>query len=168
MDLGFHPYSKSQQLGKSQKDKDLPKFKVKKPKKKKKTHVHRGRTIPPKKERTKITEENYRKMIEKYGFYCQECGYTPVDAHHLVFRSQFGTGNWRNLAPLCKKCHNRAHNEYEFAEYLREKRAAELGKNFWKDKYTLFKENLILNTSDEAYKRFMKKERERIEQENTH
>jgi 5-methylcytosine-specific restriction endonuclease McrA len=168
MNMPFHPYPKSKQLGKDQKDKDLPKFKVKKPKKKKKTYVHRGRTIPPKKERTKITEENYRKMIEKYGFYCQECGYTPVDAHHLVFRSQFGTGNWRNLAPLCEKCHNRAHNEYEFAEYLREKRSEELGPHFGKDKYSLFKENLIPNTDDSTYERFMNRERERIEQENTH
>jgi hypothetical protein len=159
----FNPYSKSQQLKSHKKEKDMPDFKVKKPKKKKKSYVHRGRIIPPRKERTKINEVDYIKMIERYGDYCQECGYTPIDAHHLVFRSHFGTGNWRNLVPLCKKCHQRAHNSFKFAEYLRNKRAAELGPHFGKDKYSLFKENIIPNTDDQTYERFMQSEVERIE-----
>jgi 5-methylcytosine-specific restriction endonuclease McrA len=151
-------YSKAQQLG--QKPKAAPKIKTKKPKKAKKPYVHRGRVIPKKKERTKIDATDYHKMIERYGAYCQECGHTPIDAHHLLFRAQFGTGNWRNLAPLCGKCHRRAHKSFEFAEYLRHKRAAELGPHFGKDKYTLFKERLIPNTEDSSYERFMKGEEE--------
>jgi hypothetical protein len=38
---------------------------------------------------------------------------------------------------------------------LREDREAFYGKWFWADKYTLFKEGLIPNTTDEAYERFM-------------
>jgi hypothetical protein len=159
----FRPYSKAEQLKGHQKIKDKPKPKEKRPKKKKNPYLYRGRIIPKRKERTKITERNYKKMLEVFGNYCQECGYTPIFAHHLVFRSALGTGNWRNLAPLCQKCHDRAHQEFEFAEYLRKKRAAEYGEHFGKDKYSLFQEGLIPNTTDQAYERFMREEREDAE-----
>lgn len=159
--MEFRPYSKAQQLAGHQKTKDKPKPKEKRPKKKKNPYLYRGRIIPKQKERTKITRANYQRMIDEFGNYCQECGYTPIHAHHLVFRSSMGTGNWRNLAPLCKRCHDRAHSSFEFAEYLREKRAAQFGKWFGSDKYTLFIENLIPNTTDEAYENFMLSEQEK-------
>jgi 5-methylcytosine-specific restriction endonuclease McrA len=159
----FRPYPKSEQLKSHQKMKDTPKFKEKRPKKKKKSYVHRGRVIPPRKERTKITQKNYQAMIKEFGDYCLKCGYTPIEAHHIVFRSAFGSGNWRNLAPLCMKCHQRAHKDRAFADELRQERAAMYGEYFWADKYTLFKEGIIPNTTDEAYKRYMKSEVERIE-----
>jgi 5-methylcytosine-specific restriction endonuclease McrA len=137
--------------------KDKPKPKEKRPKKKKNPYLYRGRMIPKRKERTQITKKDYAKMLEVFGAYCQECGYTPIHAHHLVFRSSLGTGNWRNLAPLCERCHTRAHKDREFADYLREKRAKLLGPHFGKDKYTLFMEGLILNTTDETYERFFEK-----------
>lgn len=140
------------------KPKDKPKHKEKRPKKKKNPYLYRGRIIPHQKERTMITPDNYNKMIEVFGNYCQECGYTPIFAHHLIFRSSFGTGGWRNLAPLCKRCHDRAHSDYEFTEYLREKRAAEYGEHFGKDKYSLFQEGFIPNTDDKTFERFMKEE----------
>lgn len=150
-------YSKEDQLKGHQKEKRKPKPKEKRPKKKKNPQLYRGRIIPKKKDRTKVTKENYNKMVEVYGGYCQECGYTPIHAHHLVFRSSMGSGQWRNLAPLCIKCHERAHKDFEFAEYLRKKRAAECGEHFGKDKWSLFQEGLILNTTDEAYERFFEK-----------
>lgn len=156
-------YSKAEQLRSHQKEKDTPKHKEKRPKKKKNKYLYRGRIIPGQKERTRITADNYNRMIEEFGNYCQECGYTPIAAHHLVFRSQLGTGNWRNLAPLCKRCHDRAHSDFEFAEYLRNKRAALFGPHFGQDKYSLFMEGIILNTTDEAYERFMRGEKERAE-----
>lgn len=151
----FRPYSKLEQLKGHQKHKNKPKPRKKKPKKKKNPYLYRGRVIPKQKERTKITIENYNKMIEEFGNYCQECGYTPIFAHHLVFRSNMGSGNWRNLAPLCQRCHDRAHKDYDFAEYLRDKRAERFGKWFGADKYTLFKEGLIPNTEDKTFNRFM-------------
>lgn len=150
-------YSKEDQLRGHQRDKAKPKYKERRPKKKKNPYLHRGRIIPSRKERTKITKENYMKMIEVFGEYCQECGHTPIEAHHIVFRSQFGSGNWRNLAPLCERCHKRAHREKEFADYLREKRAEQYSIHYWKDVYTLFKEGLVNNTTKEAYERFMQK-----------
>ncbi|MGM7719419.1 HNH endonuclease [Metabacillus sp. Hm71] len=158
VDFGFHPCPKPT---KQKREKDTPKLRVKKPKKKKNPYLYRGRVIPSRKERTKITKENYNRMIEEYGAYCQECGYTPIFAHHLVFRSSMGSGNWRNLAPLCQRCHDRAHKDFEFAEYLRVKRAAEHGEHFWKDVYTLFKEGLVNNTTPEAYDRFFKSQSEK-------
>lgn len=145
------------------KPKEKPKYKKKRPKKKTNSYLYRGRIIPNQRERTHINPKDYNKMIEVFGNYCQECGYTPIAAHHLVFRSSMGTGNWRNLAPLCKRCHDRAHSDFEFAEYLRNKRAKEYGAHFGQDKYSLFMDGLISNTTDQAYERFMQKEREQCE-----
>lgn len=132
-----------------------PTPKDKKPRKKKNPQLYRGRIIPKQKERTKITKENYNRMIEEFGNYCQECGHVPIFAHHLVFRSNMGSGNWRNLAPLCLKCHERAHKEFEFAEYLRNKRAERFGLHFAEDKWSLFQVGLIPNTEDNTFERFM-------------
>jgi 5-methylcytosine-specific restriction endonuclease McrA len=160
INFDFNPYPKSKQLGKSQKENDKPKPKEKRPKKKKNHYLYRGRIIPSRKERTHISEKDYNKMVEVFGNYCQECGFTPIFAHHLVFRSHIGTGNWRNLAPLCKKCHDRAHKDKEFADYLREKRAKEYGNHFGQDKYSLFMEGLIPNTDNKTYEKFMREEEE--------
>ncbi len=154
--MEFRPYSKAEQLKGHQKNKDKPKPKEKRPKKKKNPYLYRGRIIPTKKERTKITRENYNKMIERYGNYCLCCGYTPIEAHHLTFRSHFGSGNWRNLAPLCKRCHDRAHKDKTFADSLREMRAKELGIHYWKDVYTLFKEGLVPNTDSVTFEKFQR------------
>lgn len=153
MDLSWKPVPKPKS-----KQKDRPKYKEKRPKKKKNPYLYRGRIIPPRKERTKITEKDYKRMIEEFGEYCLMCGYTPIAAHHLVFRSHMGTGNWRNLAPLCEKCHTRAHKQKEFADLLRDMRAERFGEHFGKDVYTLFREGLINNTTTEAYEAFMKLE----------
>jgi hypothetical protein len=151
VDLGFYPAPKP-----ISKPKEKPKYKEKRPKKKKNSNLYRGRIIPPKKERTRITETGYKRMIEEFGEYCHLCGHNPVEAHHLVFRSHFGSGNWRNLCPLCHRCHRMAHQLKTFADQLREERAERFGEHFWKDKYTLFKEGLIPNTDDSTYERFMK------------
>lgn len=158
MDLGWNPVPKP-----VSRPKEKPKLKEKRPKKQKNPNLYRGRIIPKQKERTKITKENYYRMIEVFGNYCQECGYTPIAAHHLVFRSSLGAGNWRNLAPLCKRCHDRAHGDFQFAKYLRDKRAAVYGLHFGEDKYSLFQAGLIPNTTDQAYERFMEGEAERAE-----
>jgi 5-methylcytosine-specific restriction endonuclease McrA len=150
MDLGFHPVPKP-----VSKPKEKPKYKEKRPKKTKNPNLYRGRIIPTQRERTRITEEAYKRMIKEFGEYCLNCGYMPVEAHHIVFRSQFGTGQWRNLAPLCKRCHNLAHKYNSYAQQLREDREAIYGPHFHKDKWSLFKEGLIPNTTDETFEKFM-------------
>lgn len=91
------------------------------------------------------------------------CGRRPIQAHHLVFRSSLGSGNWRNLAPLCEEHHRKAHTDFGFAERLREERAERFGPHFWKDKYALFKDGLIPNTTEQAYERFMREEERRAQ-----
>ncbi|WP_050613306.1 HNH endonuclease [Bacillus testis] len=158
--MEFNPYSKADQLKGHQREKEKPKHKNRRPRKKKNPQLYRGRMIPTKKERTMITPENYNRMIEEFGEYCLMCGHPGIEAHHIVFRSQFGTGNWRNLAPLCNKCHRQAHQQAEFAQLIRDMRAERFGIHFGKDKWSLFKEGLIPNSTDEAYERFMKREEE--------
>lgn len=153
MDLGFHPVPKPIST-----PKDKPKYKEKRPKKKKNPQLYRGRMIPTKKERTKITEKDYKRMIDEFGEYCQMCCHTPIEAHHIVFRSQFGSGSWRNLAPLCNKCHRQAHIDKGFADLIRDMRAERFGPHFWKDIYSLFKEGLVKNTTPETYEKFMREE----------
>jgi hypothetical protein len=148
----YNPYPKEKQLRK------VPK--------KKKKEVYKGRVIPKKKERTKISKTNYLRMIEEFGDSCLICKRKPIDAHHLVFRSQFGSGNWRNLAPLCKEHHMKAHKDYNFAEYLRQERAERFGSHFWKDKYTLFKEGLIPTPTDEMFERFMQEQEKKVSEKN--
>jgi 5-methylcytosine-specific restriction endonuclease McrA len=150
MDLTWRPTPKP-----ISKPKDKPKYKEKRPKKKKNPNLYRGRIIPTKKERTRITETAYKRMIKEFGEYCLNCGHTHIEAHHLVFRAHMGSGQWRNLAPLCSRCHGLAHKIKSYADQLREDREVLYGKWFWADKYTLFKEGLIPNTTDDAYERFM-------------
>ncbi len=135
MGIEFSPYPKSKQL--------------------------KRRTTPTKKVRTKITDKEYNRMIDEFGEFCVMCGRTPIEAHHIVFRSHFGSGNWRNLAPLCDKCHKKAHRQREFADLIRDMRSERFGSNFWKDKYSLYKEGLIPDTEDETYESFMLEEEKR-------
>jgi 5-methylcytosine-specific restriction endonuclease McrA len=141
------------------KPKERPKYIEKRPKKTKNPNLHRGRIIPSKKDRTRITEAAYKRMIEEFGEYCLLCGYVPIEAHHIVFRSQMGSGGWRNLAPLCKRCHQETHKHRTIAEQLREDREEMFGKWYWADKWTLFKEGLIPNTTDQAFERFFENEK---------
>lgn len=49
---------------------------------------------------------------------CVLCGAPASEVHHIVFRSQMGLSNLKNLACLCRDCHNEAHGEH--AKEIRE------------------------------------------------
>jgi 5-methylcytosine-specific restriction endonuclease McrA len=57
---------------------------------------------------------------------CEFCGAPAVDIHHVIFRSKFGSKRkdeqdaYNNLIALCRKHHEKAHNEPEFNEELKE------------------------------------------------
>jgi HNH endonuclease len=155
----FHPVPKPT---KQRKEKPRRKGKAKIPKKrKKKLEVYKGRTIPSAKTRGQISKREYERMIEEFGSVCIICGNPYIEAHHLRFRSQGGRGKWRNLAPLCKEHHMKAHSDRKFADWLREEREKRFGSWYWADEYDLFKANLIPNTTKEMFERFMKEEEER-------
>lgn len=143
---------------KERKEKPKPKVREKRPKKRKgKVQVYKGRTIPSAKVRGQVSKREYEKMIEVFGEMCVICGNPYIEAHHIRFRSQGGRGKWRNLAPLCKEHHMKAHRDRQFAEWLRQEREKKYGPWYWADEYDLFKANLIPNTTKEAFERFMQR-----------
>jgi hypothetical protein len=147
---------------KHQKEKDTPKFKEKRPRKRK-TRTVRGRTIPTAKVRSNISKKDYNKAIDTFGETCVICNNPYIEMHHIRFRSQQGRGGFRNLLPLCKEHHMKAHKERSFADYLKEERKRIYGEWYWADKFDLFQENLIPNTTDKAFEKFMEGEVEKIE-----
>lgn len=132
-----------------------PKPRDKTKKKKKKLETFKGRTIPPKKARGTISKTQYEKAIEEFGSTCVYCHDPYIEMHHIIFRSQGGRGQYRNLIPLCKKHHALAHSSRTFADLLREERVKRYGQYYGCDKYDLFKLGLIPNSTDEAFTKFM-------------
>ena len=43
---------------------------------------------------------------------CVLCGAPASEVHHIVFRSQMGLSNLKNLVCLCRDCHNKEHGEH--------------------------------------------------------
>lgn len=61
--------------------------------------------------------ENTRAMVlERDNYLCQAChgksNDTRLNVHHIVYRSNKGSDDQRNLITLCKKCHDKLHNGY--------------------------------------------------------
>lgn len=54
--------------------------------------------------------EIYHKIASEQP-YCQLCGSTLyLEIHHIVYRSENGSNDERNLIRLCKKCHLMVHS----------------------------------------------------------
>lgn len=140
------------------KPKEKPRYKERKPKKRKKLETFKGRTIPPAKVRGSISKKEYEKVIDIYGRSCAYCFSSYIEMHHIRFRSQQGRGTYRNLIPLCKEHHGLAHRNRVFADQLRRERIQAYGEWYWADKFDLWKQNLIPNTTDKAFEDFMLKE----------
>ncbi|MGG3893153.1 HNH endonuclease [Geobacillus stearothermophilus] len=162
----FHPAPKP---AKARKDKPKPLVREKKPKKrKKKLEVYKGRTIPSKKTRGKISKKDYMKAIEVYGPYCAECGSPYIEMHHVKPKglSAGGRGVWRNLVPLCPEHHRGktgVHQSKELMEKYQRRHEALYGQYYYCDKYDLFKLGLIPTPTDECYERFMREEERRAQ-----
>lgn len=162
--MSFTPYSKEDQL----KAYSKPKLKKKRyPEKKKavnplKQEIFKGRRFPKWSVRGKISKSNYNKALNEHGNYCFVCGTVDsLEAHHVRFRSDGGRGGWRNIRFLCTEHHRgdySPHKNRELRETLEEAHTALYGKWYWADKYDLFKEGLIPNTTDKAFEEFMEKE----------
>lgn len=154
----FTPYSKAEQL--HQIDKDVPvKSKRFGQKKRKKRQVVKGREIPTRRQRSTITKKEYAKAIDTFGDCCMICGDNRIEMHHITYRSASGRGGFRNLLPLCNEHHRLAHSTRAFSDMLKEQRITLYGKYFHCDKYDLFKMNLIKNTTNEEFEKFMEGEK---------
>lgn len=123
----------------------------------------RKRKAPSTKTRGSISKTEYNRMIEAFGCHCVICGDPRIEAHHVRFRSQGGRGKWRNLAPLCKIHHQLAHQDRDFADWLRKEREVRYGSWYWADEYDLFQAGLIPNTTKEAFEKFMREEERRAQ-----
>lgn len=54
-----------------------------------------------------------KQAFERDGGCCVICGSSwGLQCHHIVFRSQGGLSDLRNLACLCMQCHNQAHGVF--------------------------------------------------------
>lgn len=176
MDLGFHPYSKSKQLGGSQKEKDTPKFKVQKPRKKKKQKVNKNiemfhnRKIPHWKQRGAVKTKAANETLRFYGEFCAVCGNPNYALHHVMHKG-FGIGGrgvWRNLVPLCELHHTGAegvHTIPTFDQFWKDKHEKLFGPHYYKDCWDLWMDGLIENPTEELHEKFMLLEEERCRQE---
>lgn len=165
----FHPYSKKMQLG--QKEKETTKihnpkrYPAKKKKKKNplKPEVVKGRKIPTKKTRGRITTKEYNETIRQHGFECWVCGTEAnLECHHVVPKGfskiRNGRGQWRNLRFLCSDHHRGktgVHEDKELMEKLQLEHEKLYGPRYYQDRFDLFKEGLIPNTTIDAYQKFM-------------
>lgn len=65
-----------------------------------------------KKRDNKLYSVTRKQAYERDNGRCVICGYMAEQCHHIVFRSQGGLSELRNLACLCMQCHNQAHGVF--------------------------------------------------------
>lgn len=116
------------------------------------------RRKPKQKERGEITKAQRQLTLDWFGDSCTNCNGYPIELHHVVFRSQGGRGGYRNLMPLCKTCHTKAHTDRQFADYLREMRMEAFGQHFFQDMYDLEELGFIENATELQFEKFMRNE----------
>jgi 5-methylcytosine-specific restriction endonuclease McrA len=66
--------------------------------------------------RVKLEHDAYRllcrKVLERDGWRCQQCGRaTELQVHHVKFRSGLGDDKLENLITWCSQCHREAHGQ---------------------------------------------------------
>ena len=66
-----------------------------------------------KREDNKLYAMTRKQAYERDNGCCVICGSSwGLQCHHIVFRSQGGLSELRNLACLCMQCHNQAHGVF--------------------------------------------------------
>jgi hypothetical protein len=167
MGVEFNPYPKSEQLKGHQK----PKVKKKRyppARKKKKPQVTKGRVIPTKRTRGRVTTAEYNESLRQHGETCWVCNSPHIEMHHVFpkkYSGESGRGVWRNLRALCPEHHrgeNGVHgkNGHELMVLLQEEHKRLYGEFYYMDRFDLFVLGMIPNATKEAYETFMKMEEE--------
>lgn len=89
------------------------------------------RKSPKRKERGRIKPATYKRIYERDNGQCVLCGTTRgLEAHHVRYRSQGGSGEEHNLTLLCGPstqsgtCHWKAHSSKEVRQQLEERMRA--------------------------------------------
>lgn len=174
INFGFNPSPKP--VKKEKVDTKLKPYMKKRPKKAKreknplKKEIHRGRNIPLKQQRGRITTAEYNEAARQFGEYCFFCGSTrSLECHHVMpkgfSRIKSGRGVWRNLRFLCESCHkgeNGVHQNAEMMERLQKEHERLFGPLFWCDMHDLFKMQLIEDNAKELYEAYMLEEAKKV------
>src|SRR5690606_2763643 len=135
--------------------------------------MYKGRRIPTKQQRGKVTKKEYNEAIRAHGETCYFCNSSNIEMHHVMpkghSRLKNGRGVWRNLRALCPQHHRgeegvHGKNGAEKMSELQELHESLYGKWFYMDRYDLFKLNLIPNTDSVTFEIFMKGEEEKCQQ----
>lgn len=151
------------------KEKKLQPYMKKRPKKKKrprnplKKEIYKGRTIPTKQKRGKITTAEYNETLRLHGEECFFCKTTQnLECHHVMpkgySRYRNGRGVRYNLRFLCSDCHrgpDGVHQNRGKMQELQDLHESLYGKWFYCDEFDLFKMGLIPNTDKDTYHKFM-------------
>ena len=76
----------------------------------------------------------YQKIVDNQP-YCQLCGSTNwLEIHHIVYRSEGGSNDERNLIRLCKYHHQMVHsNKRRWQPYLIQMQCKRYGEDFKKE-----------------------------------
>lgn len=60
-----------------------------------------------------------RRIRTRDNYQCHDCGSTsqPLDVHHIIYLSKYGTNQQGNLVTLCRPCHEKVHGRvFDLAE----------------------------------------------------
>ena len=81
-----------------------------------------------------MKENTYQKIVDEQP-YCQLCGSTQwLEIHHIVYRSELGSNDERNLIRLCKYHHQLVHsNKRKWQPYLIEHQCKKYGEEITKE-----------------------------------
>lgn len=81
-----------------------------------------NRRTPKRAQRTAFSRGTRLAIWERDNGLCVNCFAYGADIHHIEFRSSLtpDVAHKRNGAVLCLRCHERAHRERSFREWLRE------------------------------------------------
>lgn len=120
---------------------------------------HKRRT-PKRGQRGRISKEQYQLALDWFGDTCTICNSSPIEMHHVVYRSQGGRGGYRNLMPLCEHHHKKAHRDRGFSDSLKQERIEAFGEYFFTDAHDLYDADLISDPTEKAFEKYMKSQEE--------
>jgi len=69
---------------------------------------------------SRFTAKTIQEIFERDGGRCVRCGSAYLESvpHHIIFRSQGGTGHKRNGVTICRNCHDEAHKYKEVRKWF--------------------------------------------------
>lgn len=78
-----------------------------------------------------FTKETVVEIYERDNYSCVRCGSNRLDSnpHHIIFKSQGGTGEKRNGATVCMDCHRLAHSKRKIRKWFEDWRDKHLDKD---------------------------------------